>query len=116
MVATQRTKVPDKQEVIKKVMTLLRKAYAGTPLKPELPVLETLLYAVCLENSPPDQAEQGYARLLNSFQDLNGVRVSSIYELERVFHGMHQPEWRALRIKNILQYLFETTYSFDFEP
>lgn len=115
MVATQRTKVIDKPDLIKKVLALLKKTYSGTPLKPELPVLETLMYGVCLENTSPEMAEQGYARLLNGFQDLNEVRVSSIYELERVFHDMEQPEWRALRIKNILQYLFETTYSFDFD-
>ena len=115
MVATQRSKVVDKPELIKKIMALLKKTYSSVPLKQELPVLETLLYAICLENSFPERAEQGYARLLNSFQDLNEVRVSSIHELERVFHDMDQPEWRALRVKNVLQYLFETTYSFDFE-
>lgn len=115
MAAAQRMKTPDKQEICKKVLTLLKKTYAGVAPKQELPVLETLLYANCLENSTPEQAEQVYARVLNGFHDLNEVRVSSIYELQRLFHDMDQPEWKALRIKNILQYVFETTYAFDFE-
>ncbi len=116
MVAPQRMKSPDKQEVCKKVLTLLKKNYSSTALKPELPVLETLIYAVCLENSALDAAELSYARLLNGFHDLNEVRVSSIYELEHVFAAQSQPEWRALRVKNVLQYVFDTTYSFDLDP
>src|SRR5690348_11087085 len=57
MVAAQRHKPPDKQEICRKVSALLKKAYAGTPPKRELPVLETLLYAVCLENTPMAQAD-----------------------------------------------------------
>lgn len=115
MVAAHRTKTVDKQEVCRRILVLLKKSYSTAGLKPELPVLETLLYAVCLENSSPQQADQVYARLLNSFHDLNEIRVSSIYELENLFFDAGDPEWRALRVKNVLQYIFETNYSFDFE-
>jgi len=56
MVAANRSKSADKQEVCRKVTSLLKKAYSATPPKQDLPVLETLLYAVCLENSAPEQA------------------------------------------------------------
>lgn len=115
MVAAQRHKPPDKQDVCRKVSSMLKKAYTGLPLKRELPVLETLLYAVCLENTAMPQADVVYARLLNAFHDLNEVRVSSITELQPVFVDVEEPDWRALRIKNSLQYVFETNYAFDFE-
>jgi endonuclease-3 len=115
MVAANRSKSADKQEVCRKVTSLLKKAYSATPPKQDLPVLETLLYAVCLENSAPEQAGAVYAKLLNAFHDLNEVRVSSISELQPVFVDLSDPEWRAARVKGALQYVFETNYAFDFD-
>lgn len=116
MVAANRGKSVDKQEVCKKLQAQLKKHYGNVaPLKTELPVLETLLYALCLEDATPVEAEQAYARILNGFHDLNEVRVSSIYELEAVFQGLVEPGWRALRLKNVLQFVFESTFSFDFD-
>ncbi|MFN0054376.1 MAG: hypothetical protein ACKV0T_19540 [Planctomycetales bacterium] len=115
MVASPRQKPLDKQEVCRKVTALLKKTYSGTAPKRELPVLETLLYAICLENATPAQADAVYARLLNAFHDLNEIRVSSITELLPVFVDVDDGNWRALRIKASLQHVFETNYSFDFE-
>lgn len=105
----------DKHEVCRKTLSLLKKKYKADGLKPELPVLETMLYACCLENASPAEAETAYARLLNSFHDLNEIRVSSINELVPMFQGMEDAEWRALRVKSSLQHVFETTYSFEYE-
>ena len=99
MVAANRSKTVDKQEVCRKVTVLLKKQYSLAPSKQELPVLETLLYAICLENSPPGEAGAVYAKLLNAFHDLNEVRVSSISELQPVFADLSDGEWRAARVK-----------------
>jgi chemotaxis protein histidine kinase CheA len=116
MVAANRGKSVDKQELCKKLQAHIKKHYGSlAPLKTELPVLETLMYALCLEDATPSEAEQAYARILNGFHDLNEVRVSSIYELEAVFQGMTEPGWRALRLKSLLQFVFEATFSFDFD-
>ncbi len=115
MVAANRMKSADKQEVCRKVASLLKKAYSATPEKQDLPVLETLLYAICLENSTPQEADAVYAKLLNAFHDLNEVRVSSISELQPTFEELADPQWRAARVKGALQYVFETNYAFDFE-
>lgn len=115
MVAANRSKSADKHDVCRKVTLLLKKVYGATPPKQELPVLETLLYAICLENATPAEAGAVYARMLNAFHDLNEVRVSSISELLPVFVDQSDPEWRAARAKAALQYVFETNYAFDFE-
>jgi endonuclease-3 len=115
MVAAHRQKSPDKQDVCRKVASHLKKAYPGTVPRRDLPVLESLLYAICLENTPLAQADIVYARLLNAFHDLNEVRVSSITELLPVFADVEDADWRALRVKSSLQYVFETNYAFDFE-
>lgn len=115
MVAANRPKSPDKHEVCRKVAALLKKAYSSTAPSRDRPVLETLLYAVCLENAPQEQADAVYAQLLNTFHDLNEVRVSSITEVQAVFAGQEEVDWRALRVKSALQHVFETNYAFDFE-
>jgi endonuclease-3 len=115
MTATPRSKSIDKHEVIKQLLRVLKKKYADVKPKAELPVLESMLYSVCLENAFPTAAEQAYQKITANFHDLNEVRVSSIFELELLFAGMDQTEWRSMRLKNVLQHVFETNYSFEFE-
>jgi hypothetical protein len=115
MAAAPRMKLADKQEIYKKVLSGLKKRYPSVSKLPDLPVLETMLFAVCLENANVTDADAAYKRLTANFHDLNEVRVSSIEELEAVFHGMSTPDWRAMRIRGILGHVFESTYSFEFD-
>ena len=46
-----------------------------------LPVLESLLFAACLENARPAAAELVFEKLKPSFFDWNEVRVSTVKEL-----------------------------------
>jgi len=57
MVATSRSKPVDKPEALRRLAMLLKKSYPGTPPRRDLPVLETLLFAVCLEDATLEQAE-----------------------------------------------------------
>lgn len=126
MAATSRMKASDKQDLCKKLLALLRSRYHQT-FKQDLPVLETMLYAAVLENASAEQADSAYGRLFNEFLDLNEVRVSSVYELERLFQDMPDTSWkpthaagsgpqrRAMHVKMILQYIFEKAYQFDYE-
>jgi len=93
----------------------LKKHYSGRLPKLELPVLETMLFAACLENATHDEALAALDELNASFHDLNEVRVSSVKETERAFANLSDPDWRALRVRSVLQYVFEDTYSFEFE-
>ncbi len=115
MSATQKTKMVDKLTLGKKLVALLKKRYAGPPSHQERPVLETLLYAICLEDGSVEQAEAAYSRLLNAFHDLNELRVSSITELAQVFDGLPNADWRAHRVRTVLQYVFEKHFEFAFE-
>ena len=112
----KKLKASDRLAVAHKVLGILRKKYGQTPPRQARPVLETLLFAACLENVSCDQAEAVFARLLSSFHDLNEIRVSSISEIEHVVRELPQAEWRALRIRETLQYTFENFYSFDLDP
>jgi endonuclease-3 len=116
MTSTHKAKTVDKLTLGKKLVSVLKKRYQQPVPKHERPVLETLLYAVCLEDASAAQADVAYERLWSAFHDLNELRVSSITELvTHVFSDMPDPDWRAHRVRNILQYVFEKHFEFAFE-
>lgn len=115
MAAAKRTKASDKQGVCKKIVSILKKRYKVAAKPVDRPILETMIYAICLENASNEEADLAFERLLQLFHDLNEIRVSSILEIEPAFENMPAPEWRALRVRNLLNYVFEKHYSFDFE-
>ncbi len=108
-------KASDKQKACKKLLTLLHKDYGRAVPKFSLPVLETMLFAVCLEDNPWQSAQEGYERLHREYFDLNEVRVSSVAEIEETLSDLRDADWKGLRIRSILRFVFETTYSFDYE-
>jgi endonuclease-3 len=116
MTSTHKAKTVDKLTLGKKLVSVLKKRYHEPVPKQERPVLETLLYAVCLEDTSTALADGAYERLWSAFHDLNELRVSSITELvHHVFEGMPDADWRAHRVRNILQYVFEKHFEFAFE-
>jgi endonuclease-3 len=115
MASANKPKSADKQAVSKKIVALLKKHYKGGPAEHEQPVLETLMYALCLEDATEEQAQAAYARLHEDFFDLNEIRVSAISELARAFAGHPDAEARALRVRSLLQHVFEKNYDFEFE-
>tara|TARA_R110002111_G_scaffold168038_1_gene233755 strand:- start:8023 stop:8937 length:915 start_codon:yes stop_codon:yes gene_type:complete len=105
----------EKQTVCKKLITLLKKRYSATLPKYDRPVLETILHAICLENTTNDLADEVFDSLLEGFHDLNEIRVSTISELELVFSALGDAEWRAYRIRSVLQYVFDKEFCFDLD-
>lgn len=110
-----KSKSADRATVVGKLVKLLKKEFGPAPKRETLPVLETIIYAICLENSHPDEAMAGFQRLKSSFIDWNEIRVSTISELEPVFIGLPQPEWKAMRVRYFLFYIFDHQYSYDFD-
>lgn len=79
-------------------------------------VMENLLYACCLEDSSYQAANDCFARLQESYFDWNEVRVTTVRELGEVFKGIPNSTANALNLRNTLQSVFESQYSFDLEP
>lgn len=115
MPSASATKASDKAQACKKLTTLLQKEYGKSVPSIKQPVLETMLFAVCLEDNPWDKAQAGYDKLLKSYFDLNEIRVSSVTELEQTLSDLRHSEWKGLRIRSILRFVFESTYTFEFE-
>jgi hypothetical protein len=114
--AAKQSKTVDRQKIITKITKLLKKEYGGLPRKRDpLSVLETMLFAVCLEDASYDAAQTAFDRLKTDFFDWNEVRVSTITELEPTFEGLSDPARRAMRIRYLLYYVFDHQYSYDFE-
>lgn len=113
--ATQKIKASDRQAVSKKLIAELKKKYKGSMPKESRTVLDSLLYAVCLENSTIEKADVAFQRLHDDFHDLNEIRVSSLTEIQNVFRDTSEPEWRSMRVRDILQWIFESQYKFDWE-
>ena len=88
-------------------------AAAGAETK--RPLLDHLLFACLLEDSPHEAAEQAYTALEERYFDKNEVRVSTRRELGEVLKGLNDPEKAADRFKTTLQSVFETFFSFDIE-
>lgn len=101
---------------INKVIKVVKKHYKPVEAPRERNVLEHLVFASCVENSLPDDAEKVIAALTTDYFDWNEVRVSSLRELAEVMKPLNDAEDAAMRLKRVLQSVFETQYSFDLEP
>ena len=115
MVAASRAKASDRAALLKKLFPIIKKHYKVQIPKGNKPVLETMLYAICLEDSTVEEADLSFKRLFTEFPDLNEVRVSTVGEIERAFEGQTASEWRAFRVISVLKFVFDKSYSFEFE-
>jgi endonuclease-3 len=101
--------------LINKVLKVVKKHYKPTAAPKDRTLLEILLLACCLENSPYEVAERVFQSLTTDYFDWNEVRVSTVRELSEVCKPLNDPAEAATRLKRILQSVFETHYSFDLE-
>ena len=106
---------PNRQQLIAKLHKALRSHYKPVTPNTGRPVLEQVLYACCLENAPYDVAEKSLARLLQSYFDLNEVRVTTVAELAETLHDLPDPPHAALALRRVLQGVFESSYNFTLE-
>lgn len=105
---------PNRAALVGKMQKVLRK-YFKPVSSVERPVFEQLLFACCLENSPYEAADEAFARLQAEYFDWNEIRVTTVKELAEVMHVLADPLEAADRLKQVLQSVFEATYSFELE-
>ncbi len=100
---------------ITKLLTQVKKQYKPVASPPPRNLLEHLLYAAVLENSPHEVADKVFADLQNSYCGWNEVRVSTRRELAEAMKPLVDPDASAERLKRTLHNVFETVYEFDLE-
>ena len=101
--------------LISKLQKVLKKHYKPVVAAGERSILEQILYACCLENSKNDAADVAFARLQETYFDWNEVRVTTVTELTEVMNNLADPQGSARRLKQSLQSIFETHYTFDID-
>jgi endonuclease-3 len=104
----------NRSAIFEKLYKTLKKHYRPI-VSVERPVLETLLFACCLENARYDLAEESFARIQESFFDWNEVRVTTVKELSELMQGLPDPAAAAANLKHVLHSVFETHYEFNLE-
>jgi len=113
--STSKNQQPNRQQLIAKMHKVLRSQYKPVTPNVSRPILEQVLYACCLENAPYDVAEKALQRLLQSYFDLNEVRVTTVAELGEALQDLPDPARAGLALRRVLQGVFESTYNFSLE-
>jgi len=105
----------NKQRLVNQIFSQLEGA-CGSEECPPRSVLEEFVYAILREGHTRAAADQAFDCLRKSFFDWNEVRVSMAEELVAVIGPwITDAERRAQRIIDLLQEVFESTFSFDLE-
>ncbi|MDR1959299.1 MAG: hypothetical protein LBQ54_09725 [Planctomycetaceae bacterium] len=109
MASTNRT------DKIKQLFKILQKRYKQPPKPVMRNVLDTLMFAACLENAAFEAAESAFSLLEHHYIDWNDIRIATPQELADTLPMLPEPLAAGERIKRTLQWVFETTYMFDLE-
>ncbi|MFM8891781.1 MAG: hypothetical protein ACKOTB_09220 [Planctomycetia bacterium] len=104
-----------RKQLVAKLHKALKAQYKPVTANTTRSVLEQVMFACCLENAPHDVAEKAFARLLESYFDLNEIRVTTVAELAETLQGLPDPSRSALALRRVLQSVFESTYSFSLD-
>jgi endonuclease III len=104
-----------RKQLVPKLHKVLKGHYKPVVANTGRPMLEQVLFACCLENAQHDAAEKAFARLLESYFDLNEIRVTTVAELAETLQGLPDPSRAALALRRVLQGVFESTYSFSLD-
>src|SRR3954453_19109395 len=106
---------PNRSALIGRTLKVLRKHFKPVPQSNDRTVLEQLLFACLLEDSPQESAEQVFNTLKHDYFGWNEVRVSTIRELTDALKPLVNPTTSAARLKQTLHAVFESVYEFDIE-
>lgn len=110
--ATKSNSSIDKHAVFAKLLKSLGRTFGAPQKPPALPILELMLFAICLENVEYESAVRAFERLRKCFLDWNEVRVTSLAELESVLGNLPGSDARSLRIRHLLMHVYDHQYSY----
>jgi endonuclease III len=114
MTAAKQTQAARKQ-LLAKLHKALKAHYKPAAPVAGRPLLDQVLFACCLENADQEAAEKAFVRLVESYFDLNEIRVTTVAELSETLHDLPDPARAALALRRVLQSVFESTYSFSLD-
>ena len=107
--------ISNRAAIYNKIYRILNKHYKPVVPPVDCSVLQHALYACCLENAQYDHADEAYTKVMQTYFDLNEIRVTTVGELSELMKGLPDPNAAATRLKQVLQNVFESCYSFDID-
>ena len=107
--------ISNRAAIYDKIYRILSKHYKPVVPPVDCSVLQHALYACCLENAQYDHADEAYTKVMQTYFDLNEIRVTTVGELSELMKGLPDPNAAATRLKQVLQNVFESCYSFDID-
>lgn len=107
--------VSNRASLITKTHKVLKKHYEPVVPPSDRTLLEHLLYACCLENAHAQPADDAFAKLQEVYFDWNEVRVTTVTELSEAMSSLPDARAAAMRLRRVLQAVFETHFSFEID-
>ena len=107
--------ISNRAAIYDKIDRILKKHYKPVVPPVDWSVLQHALYACCLENAQYDHADEAYSKVMQTYFDLNEIRVTTVGELSELMRGLPDPSAAAMRLRQVLQNVFESCYSFDID-
>src|SRR3954471_18898380 len=99
---------PNRSALIGRTLKVLRKHFKPVPQSNDRTVLEQLLFACLLEDSPQESAEQVFNTLKHHYCVWNEVRISTIRDVTDALKPLVTPAESAARLKQSLHSVFES--------
>ena len=106
---------PNRSNLISATQKVLKKQYKPVAADSKRNVLENLLYGCLLDSSKYADADAAWVVLQDEFFDWNEVRVATSRELAEFFPMLTDAIASADRLRQALQNVFESQYSYDLE-
>jgi endonuclease-3 len=106
---------PSRTTLIAQVTKVLKRHYQSVPPDASRSLLEHVIYGLLLENAPYASADAVLASLLETYFDWNEVRVAAVSDLTEQLRRLPDPGVTAASLRDVLQAIFDATFSFDIE-
>jgi endonuclease-3 len=106
---------PSRSTLIAQTHKVLKRHYQ--PIAPDnsRSILEHVIYGLLLENAPYAAADGVMASLRETYFDWNEVRVAAVSDLTEQLKRLPSPAVTATSLRDVLQAVFDATFSFDLE-
>jgi endonuclease-3 len=106
---------PSRSTLFAQLPKVLKRHYDPVIPDADHSVLEHVIYGLLLENAAYSVADAALKALRESYFDWNEVRVAAVSDLAEQLQRLPDPALTAACLRDMLQAVFDTTFSFDLE-
>jgi endonuclease-3 len=106
-----------KSEVIqpKEIVNLLEAKYGKVYWKPRHKPIDELVLTILSQHTSDINSERAFKNLQKRFKDMDSILDAEVYDIEKAIKSAGLYRIKALRIKNILQYIYNESGSLNID-